>query len=195
MDNVHFLNLEYFFLRIYELVTGIPVDYETVPMGLVYTLGQLALLGLVIAVILLAFLVYIAIKLTIVEHEGFHHKAAADLHASSIEEAEVASKNPRWDLVMTLASSGNESDWRRAILEADVMLASLLVEKGYRGDTVGEQLKDVNPLQFNTLDLAWKAHKMRNAIAHLGEAFPLSQRDTQTTIDQYARVFEEFGII
>ena len=193
MDQVHFLNLEYFFLRIYEIVTGIHVDVSDAPDQAVFWLGQLALLGLTFAVVLLAFLVYVAIKLTIVEHEGFHQKEARIHH--TIEEAEVASKNPRWDVVMKLASSGEESDWRRAIMEADILLAELLEEKGYRGNTVGEKLKDVNPLQFNTLDLAWKAHKMRNAIAHLGEAFPLSERDAQTTIDYYARVFEEFGVI
>lgn len=194
MDNVHFLNLEYIFLRLYEVVTGIHVDVGSVPSETVFWLGQFALLGLSLAVILLGFLVYVAVKLTIVEHEGFHHRAHEEAE-KSIEEGEVSSLNPRWDLIMTLASSGNESDWRRAILEADIMLGELLSDKGYRGESIGEQLKDVNPLQFNTLDLAWKAHKMRNAIAHLGEAFPLSQRDTQATIDQYARVFEEFGII
>jgi hypothetical protein len=169
------------------------VDVTSAPPLIFYVLGQLTLAGLAIAVVILAFLVYVEIKLTIVEHEGFHAQEAASYHTH--EEEEVAGKNPRWDRIMELASSPQEGDWRRAILEADIMLGDLLTSQGYRGETIGEQLKDVNPLRFNTLDIAWQAHKMRNALAHLGEAFPLSERDVRTTIDQYARVFEEFQII
>ena len=48
---------------------------------------------------------------------------------------------------------------------------------------------------MTTLDLAWKAHKMRNDVAHSGEKLPLSERDVRSTIDYYKRVFEEFGAI
>ncbi|TSC68525.1 MAG: Uncharacterized protein G01um101456_612, partial [Parcubacteria group bacterium Gr01-1014_56] len=94
-----------------------------------------------------------------------------------------------------LANTPNESDWRLAILESDIMLGDLLLEQGYRGEGIGERLRDANPLQFNTLDLAWQAHKVRNDIAHAGEGFHLSQREANATIDLYRRVFEEFDFI
>jgi hypothetical protein len=75
------------------------------------------------------------------------------------------------------------------------MLSALLKERGYVGESIGDQLKNANPLQFTTLDSAWEAHRMRNALAHLGEGFPLSERDARATIDQYKRVFEEFDYI
>lgn len=189
------LNFEYIFLRIYEIFSGADINVEAgeVVPGIFFVAGQIAIAGLAIAVVLLAILVYVQIKLTIVEHEGFHAQEAETHQEHEI--AEITSKNPRWERIMQLASSPNDSDWRRAILEADIMLGNLLRDQGYRGETIGEQLKDVNPLRFNTLDIAWQAHKMRNAVAHLGEAFPLTERDTRATIDQYARVFEEFGII
>ena len=59
----------------------------------------------------------------------------------------------------------------------------------------GEKLRDANPLQFSTLDLAWQAHKVRNDIAHAGEGFHLSEREANATIDLYRRVFEEFDFI
>lgn len=205
MEQVHFLNLQYFLLWVYQIFTGVHVDVNSAPSNIAFAAEQAALALMAVAVLLLASVVYIRIKLIAVEHEGFHERDAklgyghaahgghGDAHVESTPE--VGSKNPRWEHVMTLASSAHDSDWRRAIVEADIMLAQLLTEKGYRGDTVGEQLKDANPLQFTTLDLAWKAHKMRNAIAHMGEAFPLGERDVHMTIQNYARVFEEFGII
>jgi len=194
MGNVDFLNLEYIILRIYELVTGLNVDLEEVPWTVLYWGGQLVLLGLTLSVILLAFIVYTRIRIVFVEHEGFGDKDAAVV--SPLEEApELEKGNARWENIVKLAASGDESNWRRAIIEADVMLGEMLTEQGYRGSTIGDQLKDANPLQFTTLDLAWRAHKVRNDVAHGGENFVLTERDTRATIDQYGRVFEEFNFI
>ncbi len=75
------------------------------------------------------------------------------------------------------------------------MLNLLLTDKGYAGQTIGDQFANANPLQFTTLDLARQAHKVRNDIAHGGEGFHLSEREVRTAIDNYARVFEEFGLL
>ena len=192
MGNVDFLNLEYIILRVYELVMGINVDVEEVPWQVLAWGGQIVLLGLTLSVIFLAFIVYTRIRIVFVEHEGFGREASM---LTPLEEPELETGNSRWEHIVMLAASANESDWRRAIIEADVMLGDLLTEQGYRGSTIGEQLKDANPLQFSTLDLAWKAHKMRNDIAHGGEQLVLSERDVRATIDQYGRVFEEFNFI
>jgi hypothetical protein len=192
MGNVDFLNLEYIILRVYELITGLDVDIEEVPWEFLYWGGQVVLAGLTLSVLFLAFVVYTRIRIVFVEHEGFGKEASL---RTTLEEPELETGNTHWEQVVMLAASASESDWRRAIIEADVMLGELLTQQGYRGSTVGEQLKDANPLQFTTLDLAWKAHKMRNDIAHGGEQFTLTERDVRATIDQYGRVFEEFDFI
>src|SRR3989338_6477897 len=192
MQNVDFLNLEYIILRVYELVTGLNVDVEEVPYEFMYWGGQVILLGFTLSVIFLAFVVYTRIRIVFVEHEGFDKEAP---QLTPLEEPELETGNSRWEMIVMLAASPQESDWRRAIIEADVMLGDLLTEQGYRGATIGDQLKDANPLQFTTLDLAWKAHKMRNDVAHGGEGLQLTERDVRATIDQYGRVFEEFNYI
>ncbi len=187
------LNIEYIFVKIFEILTKNPIDPSGVPSTFLFLIETLAIVGMVVAVVLLVMLVYIRIRLIQVEHFGFLAKEEKEV--AKRRQQEKAAKNPRWEMILGLASSQNDSDWRRAILEADIILASLLKDKGYPGDTLGEQLKNANPLQFTTIDQAWEAHRMRNAIAHLGEAFPLSERDMRTTIDQYRRVFEEFDYI
>lgn len=191
MYGVPSLNLEYIFARLYELLTGVHIDVSGVPSETFVIAKGLAVLGIVLAAILLVGVAYVRIRTLQVEHAGFHGHHAAHVH----HEPAAAPKNERWEAVASLASSPNESDWRRAILEADVMLSAMLSERGYTGATLADQLKSANPLQFTTLDLAWEAHRMRNALAHLGEAFPLSERDARATIDLYRRVFEEFEYI
>jgi hypothetical protein len=187
------LNVEYILYRIYELLTNIPVHPGVLPSFALFLIEAVAVMGTLLSFVLIAMTVYVRVRLVQVEHHGFHVKEEAE-HMQRHEEEHVA-KNARWEMIVELSGSQNESDWRRAILEADIMLAAVLSERGYPGETLGEQLKNANPQQFTTINFAWEAHKMRNAIAHLGEAFPLTARDVNTTINNYQRVFEEFDYI
>lgn len=111
------------------------------------------------------------------------------------EERLVEPKNERWEKIMGYVNSDNASDWRLAIIEADVMLEELLRTMGYGGESVGEMLKSVDKNEFPAIEDAWEAHKTRNAIAHSGDTFQLNERETKRTIALFEKVFREFGII
>jgi hypothetical protein len=87
------------------------------------------------------------------------------------------------------------SDWKFAIIEADIMLDEMLTTMGYKGDTVGEKLKQVERSDFSTVEKAWEAHKVRNQIAHEGSAFSITKPEAVRVIELYKDVFEEFFII
>jgi len=101
----------------------------------------------------------------------------------------------KWESVQRHIESPNQNDWKQAILEADVILDSILVAMGYKGESVGEKLKRVEKSDFNTLDDAWDAHKVRNQVAHDGSDFILSQYEAKRVINLYKKVFEEFYYI
>ncbi len=103
--------------------------------------------------------------------------------------------NPKWDRVLNHIESVNENDWRLAILESDIMLSDLVDSFGLPGDTLGERLKAVEKSDFQTIDNAWEAHKVRNRIAHEGSEFVLSQREARRVVELYRTIFEEFHII
>ena len=104
-------------------------------------------------------------------------------------------ENKKWDDIQKHIASMNSSDWRMAILEADILLYEMLDQMGYDGDTIAEKLKVIESSDFNTLDLAWRAHKVRNTIAHEGASYELSHEQAKNTIDLYKKVFEEFYFI
>jgi hypothetical protein len=189
------LNVEYILYRAWQMLSSIPIDHNVGgPVGFgILLFWIVAITGLMVAFILLVGIVYVRVRLIQVEHFGFHAKEEEE--HMKFHQTEAIMKNARWEMIVNLSNSENESDWRRAILEADIMLGDLLDEKGYVGETIGEQLKGANPEQFTTVNYAWEAHRVRNAVAHLGEAFPLSERDMHNTIDNYQRVFEEFEYI
>lgn len=115
-----------------------------------------------------------------------------------VSSATAEDKNPmkdKWKQIMTHVGSEQPSDWRLAIIEADVMLAELLEKMNLPGDTVGEKLKAVEKSDFVTIDMAWEAHKVRNQIAHEGSEFLFNDREARRVIGLYQKVFEEFFLI
>lgn len=108
---------------------------------------------------------------------------------------EANPKNEKWERIITLINSNNPSDWRLAIIEADVLLDDLLRKMGYHGDTIGDMLKAVEPSDMLSLENAWEAHKIRNQIAHAGADYELTERDAKRTITLFESVFKEFKVI
>lgn len=104
-------------------------------------------------------------------------------------------KNESWENIKTLMESRNESDWRQAIMEADIILDSMLERMGYDGDSVGDKLKQIEESDFLTLSKAWSAHRVRNKIAHGGINFYLDKNEAERVIKNYQEVFEEFYFI
>ncbi|OGC88055.1 hypothetical protein A3D70_00320 [Candidatus Adlerbacteria bacterium RIFCSPHIGHO2_02_FULL_54_18] len=194
MGSVDFLNVEYLLVRSYEFISGFQSALQNSPDWFGSFVNITIIIGMMLSFFLIALIVYARIMLLQTEHEGFHTMEERE-HEHHAAEVESTGKDDRWERIVALASTGSESDWRRAILEADIMLGDVLLAQGYEGASVGEQLKMANPIQMTTLDLAWKAHKVRNDIAHGGESYTLDERDMRTAVDYYKRVFEELGAV
>ena len=122
-------------------------------------------------------------------------KAEQEALYPQIESSVEQKINPKWKRILDHIESPNENDWRLAIMEADIILNSLIDQLSLTGETMGEKMKLIEKSDFRTIDNAWEAHKIRNQIAHEGADFPLSQREAKRVIDLYKTVFEEFGMI
>ena len=101
----------------------------------------------------------------------------------------------RWNRIVEQAHSERQEDWRLAIIEADIMLDELLDVQGYHGETMGDKMKQIERSDFNTIDLAWEAHKVRNQIAHEGSGFSLNVREVRRVVGLFEQVFKEFRYI
>ena len=185
-------NFLYYIAKVYAIISGqsVSVSEAWLENAVLYT----EWFALACSVFFLVSFVYYRLLTSKVEDEMKEKRLAAEMVLLA-ETQKKAGKNPRWLAVEKLAGGSSESDWRRAILEADSMLHDLLTLRGFAGDDIGEQLRGANKTNFGTLDLAWEAHRLRNKIAHEGETLQLTERDIQATLDQYRRVFEEFEYI
>jgi len=127
-------------------------------------------------------------KINILENEIFH---PAHFSLAPAEKE----KNRRWERVLEHMNSVNPNDWKFAILEADIILDDLLTTMRYGGETVADRLKSIEKSDFNTIEDAWEAHKVRNSIAHQGADFLITEREARRVIGLYQNVFEEFSFI
>lgn len=96
----------------------------------------------------------------------------------------------KWEKLVEKIKDGNESDLRLAIIEADTFVDDVLKEHNYPGNDMGERLKSIHPYEYKCLDDLWRAHKIRNRIAHDSD-FHLTIDEAKEVIAVYHRALEE----
>lgn len=178
-----YLNLEYLFGLFYRLLVWI---------GSLFT-GEFFWLRLFLTIMII--LLFAVIFYTLIRLREIDQKEAKELKEIIVQDPEVATSNPRWDIVKNHIESTNPAEWRMAIIEADLILDELVMRMGYKGETLGERLKVIERSDFTTLQNAWDAHKIRNQIAHEGSAFTIDQKEAEHTVALYETVFREFKYI
>ncbi len=143
-------------------------------------------IAVVITVLLLGGIVYATIRTSQIRVR--ETKRIRDAIPKTME----PKRNERWDQVLAHANSENPSEWRLAIIEADIILDELVTRMGYLGMTLGDKLKQATRGDFKTIDNAWEAHRVRNQIAHEGSDFILTKHEARRVIALYESVLEEF---
>lgn len=187
------INVEYWFRLIYNCIRGAcygssgGAEFSS---WLTHLWLWIVVIGYIISVIALIVIVYSIMRLfELRKREEQHYRTLL------VEPDAAGGAHPRWEHIQSLAEGASRSEWREAIIEADIMLDDILAREGYEGDGIGEKLKSADPSQFKTLQNAWEAHKVRNQIAHEGSAFDLSETVAHRTLAHYEAVFREFKVI
>ncbi len=101
----------------------------------------------------------------------------------------------RWhEIVERLAKQQEPKDYKSAVIEADGLVDVVLRAEGYPGETMGDRMRTVSREQLPHIDDLWKAHKVRNDIAH-DPHYIVSPREGHDTILIYKQVLEELGAL
>lgn len=79
------------------------------------------------------------------------------------------------------------------IIEADKLLDKALIEMGVPGKTMGDRLKRAGG-KFSKLNSVWRAHKLRNAIAH-ESGFEVSYKQASHALAIYKQALQDLGAI
>lgn len=155
------------------------------------------------AIFFISVIIYTSVRMLEIrrkEHAHLAHEFAEYAHHMAEKEkrkreGEGVSKNEKWNAVLSHLLSNNQGDWKLAVIEADLLLETLLDQLGFQGHGVGERLKATDRDIFPSLTRAWEVHNVRNRIAHEGLSFELSLHEAKRVIAIYESIFREFGFI
>ena len=131
----------------------------------------------IMAILIVAVLVFVAILLT--GKRGYHFdKEAYQLRFLEIENR-LKQENP--------------SSFTATIIEADKLLDKAMVEMGMPGKTMGDRLKRGGS-RFSNLNAVWRAHKLRNAIAHESD-FEVSFKQASNALAIFKQALKDLGAV
>lgn len=97
----------------------------------------------------------------------------------------------RWATIQGMAASG--PGLRNAVSEADKLLDYALKESGAPGQTMGDRLKAWGK-HFSDIDGVWRAHKLRNALAH-EVGFDLVKSQADEALRSFERGLKDLGAL
>ena len=144
----------------------------------------------VIDAVLVSLFIYVLWLFKKLDEMDFGNGETPPVHMVPID-SEVRSN---WEEIRTLAKSENPSDWNMAIIRADALMDDALMHLGYDGETMGDRLKIMDPVQMPSLDRVWAAHRVRNIIVH----DPMTVHTKETIVNAlraYQDAFRELKLL
>ncbi|MEK7604301.1 MAG: hypothetical protein AAB442_00675 [Patescibacteria group bacterium] len=188
-------NVEYFFRLLYECLHGGQgcqggINLSWLAPFLAHLWVWIVYVGYILSILALLVVIYCTVRLFELR------KREEEFYGTLILAPDAESGgHPRWEQIQELIAGETPSQWREAIIEADILLDETLTKAGYLGESVSEKLKSLDNHAFASIQDAWDAHKVRNQIAHEGSNFELSADLARRTIARYESVFREFKVV
>ena len=100
----------------------------------------------------------------------------------------------RWKGIGDRILTGNPSQYKAAILEADALAEEMLSGSGFDGANMGERLASIDDGQLLSLGDLREGHAIRNRIIQ-DPAFVLSKEEAEATLGWYRKFFEELELL
>jgi hypothetical protein len=101
----------------------------------------------------------------------------------------------RWATIQAMAAGGGNG-LRQAVSEADKLFDQAMRQSGLSGDTMGERLKSARGRfsDHSVYDGVWRAHKLRNALAH-EVGFDLVPSQAREALSDFERGLRTLGVL
>jgi hypothetical protein len=121
-----------------------------------------------------------------------YHRGSGSHTVPHMDRTQVAT---RWATIEAMAAGGGNG-LRQAVTEADKLLDHALRQQGLTGENMGARLKSAKPRfsDYAAYDATWRAHKLRNALAH-EVGFDLVPSQAKEALADFHRALRELGAL
>jgi hypothetical protein len=127
--------------------------------------------------------------MAVISASGSKRSSRSRMRTGSIDKEFVSRK---WATVQAM-SVGNGANLRDAVSEADKLLDYALKQFGVPGETMGDRLKR-SGRRFNDINAIWRAHKLRNALAHEVD-FDLVPAQAKEALNDFEQGLRDLGAL
>lgn len=144
-----------------------------------------------VSIFLFLHVAYLVYKLNIVRDKLELYKEAITKRAIPVRKEEFVGK---WNKIKERLFTGQEADYKLAIIEADKLFDELLKRMGYEGKDMGERMEQLTPMELPNLSAVWESHKVRNYLAH-DTNYHISFSDAKRVMQNYEDAFTRLKIL
>jgi len=96
----------------------------------------------------------------------------------------------QWSKIEKRIEGGNEADCKMAIIEADTLLSEVFREMGYSGETIEENLKQLDSATLPNIEEVLLAHQTRDNVVHDPD-YKLTLEKTKKTLSIYQQALRD----
>lgn len=100
----------------------------------------------------------------------------------------------RWSTLLKRLESGNPSQYKVSILEADAIVEDVLDKIGYAGGNMTERLAKANSVQIENLEDLRIAHEVRNDIVY-NQDYEVTLEEAKNTISVFERFLTDLDVM
>lgn len=115
------------------------------------------------------------------------------LTKKSISPLDVEKYRMRWLAIEKQLRSDEPSSAHLCVLNADKLLDQALKERGVKGESMGERMKNARD-SWSNANAVWTAHKLRNQIAHEADV-RVSYDDARRALASFKQALKDMGAI
>ena len=99
-----------------------------------------------------------------------------------------------WKVIVDRLDSGDEKQYRAAILEADHFVYKSLNVQGYNGSTFAERVAQIPAGSFSTLDIVRDVHALSKKIIH-DKHLRITKEQAKNALDVYKKFLIDLDIL
>jgi hypothetical protein len=96
----------------------------------------------------------------------------------------------RWNKIENRLKTGNVSQFKVAVIEADKIIDDILKGVGYKGENMAERIEKIMPAHLDDVEKLQWAHEVRNQIIH-DETFEIDQKKAEELLGIYEKVLKD----
>jgi hypothetical protein len=132
---------------------------------------------------------------------AYASRRTIDIHAAPPSVAQILKKpglqaayKELWDKILARAIVSPPDSYRTALMDADALIDQLLQDAGFVGTNMAERLGRLNNMGLRSLNAVFRAHKIRNELAHSSDIV-LLEKEMKEVLSLYEKFLREVKIL